>query len=284
MTKLSTSLFFALLFATPTAFAEDVDISSFEYVDVIETNDGSVLRGVILEQEPGVRYKLVTADGSIHVIQAPNVLKLTKARNKLFRGAEPVASERGYASDGGSSLRGRYEPRSKLPEPYAVSGIRADFDLSILFPGGDIELFDTSFAPTVRIGFEQMFGNFGLSGGGFLRWTYWMLPEALGDGNAAWTLETHAYAQAAFHLGRVVPYFGATLGTDLNYVYNDGLSMSDTALGFGTNIQFGVKVAATPLLTLGFGGDYHPGTDSAPNGSDDSVEYFALRLGAHMTL
>lgn len=283
MTKLSTVLFALLAFASTRAHAEEVDVAAFEYVDVIETNDGSVLKGVIFEQEPGVKYKLATSDGSIMVIQAANVVKLTKARNKNYRNAV-IEDQGGSVGGGGStSVRGRYEPRGgSLPEPFVASGLRADFDLAFEFPGGDIEFIDTSFAPTIKLGYEELFGNLGLSGGGFLRYSYWMLPGDSGD--AMWTLETHAYAQVALHLGRVAPYLGATLGTDLNYVYSDGLSMSDTTLGFGANMQFGVKVAATPTMTLGFGADYHPATDTISSNTEASVEYFALRLGAHVTL
>jgi hypothetical protein len=281
--RLTATIFALATFASGHAFADDIDVAAFEYVDVVETNDGSVLKGVIFEQEPGVRYKLATADGSVHVIQATNVVKLTKSRNRNFRGTATSVEDRGgYGGGGGTALGARYEPKSSLPPPLVASGLRTEFDLAIEFPGGDIESLDTSFAPTFKLGYEQLFGNFGLSGGAFARFSYWMIPGDTGD--AMWTLETHAYAQAAFHIGRVAPYFGATLGTDLNYVYDDGLSMSDTTLGFGTNLQFGVKVAATPALTVGFGGDYHPATDTITSGSDKSIEYFALRLGAHLTL
>jgi hypothetical protein len=60
--------------------------------------------------------------------------------------------------------------------------------------------------------------------------------------------------------------------------------MSDTTLGFGTNLNFGVKVAATPTMTLGFGADYHPATDTIASATEASIEYFALRIGAHVTL
>ena len=69
-----------------------------------------------------------------------------------------------------------------------------------------------------------------------------------------------------------------------NAGYDDGSSMSETTLVFGTNLQFGVKVAATPDLTVGFGADYHPGTDTIVSGGDASIEDFAIRLGAHITL
>jgi hypothetical protein len=42
----------AILAAAPAYADDDLDVSSFEYVDVIETDEGSILRGVITEQTP----------------------------------------------------------------------------------------------------------------------------------------------------------------------------------------------------------------------------------------
>src|SRR6185312_5387603 len=71
---------FAVLALARFAHAEDaeVDVKSFEYVDVVETTDGSVWKGVIVEQSPGVQYKIATADGSLHVLKAGDVTKLSK--------------------------------------------------------------------------------------------------------------------------------------------------------------------------------------------------------------
>src|SRR5687767_2059041 len=75
------------------AAADDVDVAAFEYIDVVEKTDGSILKGVVIEQEPGVRYKLAMADGSLHVIQAPDVVKLSKARNKNYRSVAAVDAD-----------------------------------------------------------------------------------------------------------------------------------------------------------------------------------------------
>jgi hypothetical protein len=291
MTKLSAALFALIALSATAAVAEDIDVAAFEWIDVVETKDGSVFKGVVFEQEPGVKYKLATNDGNIHVINAGDVVKLTKQRNKFYRGNTAAApASGGYAPQGGvygggNSLGAQYNAggSSNLPAPMARPGTRVSFDLAAIFPGGDIENFDTSFAPTFRIGYEHLFGNFGLSGGGMARFTYWLLP---GDtGNAGWTLETHGFARAALHLGRVAPYLGFTLGIDTNYAYIDFVGESDTTLGVGMNLDFGLNVSASPTLAFTFGGDYHPGTDSYEfMGIDGSVEYFALRLGASLAL
>src|SRR5438132_5681269 len=84
------------------AFAEatDVDVTAFEYVDVVETSDGSLWKGVLVEQTPNVQYKIATADGSLHVIKAQDVVKLTKERNRAYRtvATRPVGVERGVSA------------------------------------------------------------------------------------------------------------------------------------------------------------------------------------------
>src|SRR4051812_20807854 len=68
-----------------------IDVRSFEYVDVIETTDGSVWKGIVVEQTPNVQYKLATSDGSLHVIKSADVVKLTKQRNRDYQAPHPVA-------------------------------------------------------------------------------------------------------------------------------------------------------------------------------------------------
>src|SRR5258706_1086674 len=77
----------SLTVAAHKAHADDVDVSAFEFVDVVETADGSIWKGVIVEQVPNKSYKVATADGSLHVLQAADVLKVTKERNKGYRRA-----------------------------------------------------------------------------------------------------------------------------------------------------------------------------------------------------
>lgn len=263
----------------------EVDIRSFEYVDVVETADGSVWKGVITEQTPGVQYKIATADGSLHVIKASDVTKLAKQKNRDWRGATNVAAgDGGGGSERGNGLEKHFEPKHEpaLPAPYATTGVRIAPDVAMVFPTGDAGMMNTSVAPTVHGGYELLLGNIGLEGGGMVRYTYWSIP---GDTqNAAWTLETHAYARAALHISRVAIHAGATAGLDTNLVHIADLALSKTATGFGMNVESGVEVAATPTLALGVGFDWHPGTDTVIDGAPQSVEYYSLTAGAVMRL
>jgi len=60
---------------------------------------------------------------------------------------------------------------------------------------------------TITAGYEQLFGNFGISGGLMTRFTYWQLPGNTKD--ALWTLEGHAYGQVALHVSRVAVHDAA---------------------------------------------------------------------------
>ena len=142
---------------------------------------------------------------------------------------------------------------------------------------------DTSFGTGFRVGYEAMFGNFGLSGGEQTRMTWWRLPS---QGDSAWTLETMLYGRAALHIGRATPYAGVALGLDTNYIWSSLLSMSNTSLGFGMDVQGGLAIDATKNLAIDVGFDYHPATDTLNSMSpvSQSSEYMALHLGASLHL
>jgi hypothetical protein len=269
----------ALVSLAHVAHADDVDIRSFDYLDVVETSDGSVWKGVVVEQVPGQTYKLVTSDGSIHVIKAADVTKMTKQKNPWHVAAAAPAAEGAPTSRGEGGLEAHASPSSPtLPAPYAVSGMRATAQLAIVFGTGDLKNTPTSFAPDVRVGYEELWGNLGLEGGLNVRWTDWRFGTQTDD--MAYTLETQVYGRAALHVSRAAPYAGLSLGTDTNYLYNAAADASKTTVGFGMNLQFGLPIAVTQSLAFELGGDYHPGTDTIVDGLPQSISYFALRVGA----
>src|SRR5467141_1155872 len=119
------------------ADGDEVDVRSFEYVDVIETNDGSVWKGVIVEQQPNVHYKIASSDGSLHVIKAADVVKMSKQRNRDFRGGgfRPSGSN---ASATGGGVGATYDGGgSGLPAPFATTGMRLEPSFALVFPAGD---------------------------------------------------------------------------------------------------------------------------------------------------
>ena len=283
-TLLCATLALAAFVAPAHATDGDIDVGAFEYIDVVETNDGSIWKGVLVEQTPGVHYKIATAGGSVHVIKTGDVTKLSKQRNPQWRGGVAARNPTGGALDGG--VGAKYEPGPSLPAPYATSGLRIDPEATFVFPQGLLSdaMVGTSFGTGVRVGYEALFGNFGLTGGFMARNTWWQLPGQTED--VAWTLETQLYGRAAMHIGRAAPYAGIALGLDTNYVYSELVDQSNTSVGFGMNLQGGLSIAATPQLAIDIGVDYHPGTDSINDmlPMNQSVEYFALHVGTTLRL
>jgi len=269
----------------------DVDVSAFEYIDVIETSDGSVWKGVVVEQTPNVRYKIATADGSLHVIQAGDVVKLTKQKNAQYHAPQDlrtatVVTGGGGGGGGGGDLKATYQPSTGLPAPFAKSGLRLDPEFDTVIPMGVLSdaMTGTSFGAGFRAGYEFLFGNFGLTVGEQTRITWWQLPG--NTQNVAWTLETLAYARAALHLGRVAPYASVAAGLDTNYSYSQMLDASNTSLGIGLDLGAGVSIAATQNLAFDLGADFHPATDSLNDQSPVSLssEYLALHVGASLRI
>src|SRR6185503_20356806 len=84
--------------------ADEVDIANVEYVDVVESVEGSIWKGVVTEQAPNVFYKIETADGSVHVIKAYDVVKVTKQRNPKYKTPEATAKRTALVIDPGTEV------------------------------------------------------------------------------------------------------------------------------------------------------------------------------------
>lgn len=259
------------------AHAEDLEVARFEYWEVIETSDGSVAKGVIAVHEPGKSYRLATLDGSSRVIPEGDVVKITKELNPHFHAL--AAPRAGFGSAAGDRDAGS----SVLPRPFAHSGLRASAELAFVFPSGELaeepSPFETSFAPTLRVGHETLFGNIGLTAGVATRFNYWVLDD-VPDGTATWLLEVNAFGRGALHIGRAAPYLGLGLGTDVIYIASS--VDSETAVGLGMNVDFGLDVHAKPGFVLGLGATYHPGLTDMPS-TDLGEEYWAMHLSTRLS-
>ena len=53
------------------------------YVDVVYLKNGSIIKGIILEQIPNQTIKIETADGSIFVYDMNRVTKITREQLKI---------------------------------------------------------------------------------------------------------------------------------------------------------------------------------------------------------
>lgn len=87
---------FLLLFAILTAMSSKAQ----NYVDVIYTKNGSVVRGVIIETVPNISYKIKTNDGNIFVFKAEEIEKIEKQETKKQKAkAEPgQGKQSGFSS------------------------------------------------------------------------------------------------------------------------------------------------------------------------------------------
>ena len=71
-------------------------------VDVVYLKNGSILRGIIIEQVPNESIKLQTADGNIFVYQTSEIEKITKegtvkqSRNQFAYGDNELQHRKGY--------------------------------------------------------------------------------------------------------------------------------------------------------------------------------------------
>ncbi len=53
------------------------------YIDVVYLKDGSIVRGIIIEQVPGQTIKVETADGSVFVFKVEQIVKLAKEKRAV---------------------------------------------------------------------------------------------------------------------------------------------------------------------------------------------------------
>lgn len=283
--------------AAASARAETIDVHALDYVDVVETADGSAWVGALVEQVPGDHYKLAMADGSMRVIKGTDVVKITKQKNPTRRAPEmtPAAAQLPLAmftcapvAATSPSVAARAEAAPYSEPPYVRAGIQLEPSASMVFPIGDISSYQATYAPEVRAGYETLYGPLGLTAGGLVRYTYWDLPPGTNPHDAAWTLETHAYGQATYHLPRAAFYAGTALGLDTNYIYVTAplasMGNSKTTAGFGMNLFAGIELDSLPDVAIRFGFDYHPGTDTIISGAPGSVSYVALTGGALVRL
>ncbi len=101
MNVLKTCLFVVMLLASLSSKAQN-------YVDVIYTKNGSIVKGVIIETIPNASYKIKTADGNLFVFKIEEIDKIEKQEVSVQkRKAEPALSKQsGFSSieETGASL------------------------------------------------------------------------------------------------------------------------------------------------------------------------------------
>ncbi|MBK9071848.1 MAG: hypothetical protein IPL79_12725 [Myxococcales bacterium] len=274
-----------VLAAPSVAHAQSVDVAATQTWDVLEIADGSIYKGVIVEQTPGATYKLAMLDGSVRVFAADQIVKISKEPNPNWTAPTAAAPQGGPAWTGGAQQQ---RTGGGMPKAFAQSGMRFGLDAIVVFPTGDWGdkdeggIVETSFAPSLRFGYEAVMGNFGIGGGLHTRFVPWILIGDAADADiSTWLLEAHAYGRASLHIGKVAPYAGMSMGVTTAQFSGPGSDDDLSETGFGLGIDFGLDAFVSNSIALGIGGTLNA---VAPEFGDVvAPSYFGLRLGMTTT-
>lgn len=101
MSKVVVAVLIAVMLLTSAAFGQQTQ-------DVIHLKNGSVIRGTIIEQIPGVSVKIETADGNVFVYNMTEIAKITKET------ARPV---------GGTRIQGQKSPALAFVLSFFIVGL-----------------------------------------------------------------------------------------------------------------------------------------------------------------
>lgn len=212
-----------------------LNLNTLPYLDVVETKDGNVLKGMILEQVPNQYYKIEVYGGSVFIIKNENVIKIRKEKNPYYKNSDEIRANRRYK------------------KTMTSAGIKSGFRL-LLSPGTINFATDEDDAPgiggTIFFGYETFVGNLGFRGGLDSSLVIWhdlyTEPEVL-------TLL--AQGQIAYYFGHFSPYLTFGLGLDVE------LSYSDTS--FAVEFGLGARYLVTKLIAIGLGVSFHPEVDKS---------------------
>lgn len=215
----------ALLLIPVSARAAELDPAVVQLWDVVYTSDGSVLKGVIVEEVPGVSVRVVIAGGTSIVVQMANVQRFAKELNPSFAG--------GAAPGAGAAGGGR-------PARVATGGLRLGVTPGVAYHA-DSDV--STFLITGRAGYELVFDQWGLTPGVVAEF----LPGAGNyDANGGAIL---GGLRAAYRGASVSPFVGFGLGLDI--------VGSDTSLGTFTGA--GIDLLVHPRIALSAEVKYHRG-------------------------
>lgn len=220
-------IFVASIVATSVAHAGEIDPATVQLWDVVHTADGSVLKGVIVEEVPNTSLRIVIVGGSSLVVQQANVVKLTRELNPGFERAAPAVT-------------------AAAPVRNADSGLRIGLRPSVAVHS---ELDDATFAMIGNLGYEIGRGQWGLIPGASVLYA---ADTGIFENDS---VGVHATMRAAYRGSTVSPFVGFGIGVDF-------VGLEDPSLA--TLMTAGIELVVTPRLALvlegrlqrGFGGTF----------------------------
>ena len=244
-------VFGLLLVAMPlSARGAEIDPATVQLWDVIYTSDGSVVKGVIVEEIPGTSYRLVLAGGGSLVVQTANIVKLTKELNPGFQAGAP---------SGGAVAS---TTKTTTPVITATSGLRIG-----LLPGVAVhsEVDATTFLLAGRVGYEIGLNQWGVTPGVSLIYA----PDT-GEYDSD-SFGAAASVRAAYRASTVSPFIGFGMGVD--FVSGDPSLATFMTAGIDLIVHPRVALTAEGRLHRGFGGTY-----------TDTLQMAAIGMGVEVRL
>ncbi|NDV80560.1 porin family protein [Bacteroides sp. 51] len=202
-------------------------ISSFCYsqnnlIDVVYLKNGSMIRGIIIEQVPNQSLKIRTADGSVFVYNISDVEKMTRE--------EPVVQERTYNRN---NSRNYSRTITATPSNKTLRGYKGFIDMGYTFA----DEYEDRIEMSTSHGYQ--FNNYLFVGGGIAYHYYH------DDETDLYTMPIFANFRANFMNKKVTPF------TDVRVGYSVGdLEGGYAYVGLGARFKLVNKMALN--LTLGF--------------------------------
>ena len=235
-----------VLLALPvSARAAELDPAAVQLWDVVHTADGSVLKGVIVEEVPGTSVRVVLVGGSSIVVPMANVVRFTKELNPGFA-HPPAASAAARAAE---------------PEIAATSGLRLGVMPGLAFHTEG----ESTFLLSARAGWELALGRWGITPGVVLDFTPGVGSYGSDGGGLA------AAVRAAYRASTLSPFVGFGIGGDL---VSDDTSL---AIFMGAGIELLVHrrfaLSAEAKFHRGFGDTYV-----------QALSYAAIGMGVEVRL
>jgi hypothetical protein len=221
--------------------------------EVVYLKNGSVIRGIIIEQIPNRTIKIQTADGNLFVYDVDEIEKLTK---------EPAIRSRNVMERNRLQPAMPIEPEEKRIGQFSVMIQYVGFTIQNIESMSDVAYLETSFVCGYR------YRDFLFVGGGF------GLEHMFGDFYDTYRFRVPVFATVRLNVNhnRVSPYFQFDVGARSNggNYFEDGFFFHPKV---GLDFALGARRQRLLFLSLSlFEYGKHP---ISYNYSDDDPDYFA---------
>ena len=102
------ALLITIIFLLAVMIYPNAMLAQSGYQDVVYLKNGSIIRGMIIEQVPNQTLKIQTSDGSVFVYQVDEVEKITKEETSPQKGKSETKSNKKKSTDSGKIIIAPY--------------------------------------------------------------------------------------------------------------------------------------------------------------------------------